>query len=151
MLSSLIHHNLFSSLMPQSHCPKSVPELARINHSSWFEWSFLVIRGHSSNDNDNDNPFKQCSSSACSQYEVFEHVQKVHVASANKFHSRWYAWRMCTQLLCLSHNLRAVFQSICTVHYVIRASTFHTNEVRMWLDREEEDRVVFLLLFILYV
>ncbi len=48
----------------------------------------MVIHGHSSNDNDNDNPFEQRSSRAFSQYKVFEHVQKLCVASANKFHSR---------------------------------------------------------------
>ncbi len=36
-------------------------------------------------------------------------------------------------------------QSILTVYYVICACTVQTNEVWMWLDREEEDRVVFLL------
>ncbi len=87
-------------LMPQSHCPESDPERASIDHSSWFEWSFLVIRGHSSNDNDNYNPFEQRSSCACSQYKVFGHVQKVRVASWNKFHSRWYACRTCSYRVC---------------------------------------------------
>ncbi len=88
-------------LMPQSHCPESVPERAWIDHSSWFEWSFVAIRGHSSNDNDNDNPFEQHSSCACSQHEVFEHVQNVCVASTNKFYSRWYAWWACSYRVCL--------------------------------------------------
>ncbi len=50
-----------STLMPQSHCVESAPEWGRIDNSSLFGWSFLVIPGHSSNDTDNDNQFEQCS------------------------------------------------------------------------------------------
>ncbi len=34
-------------IMPQSHCPESTPEQARMNHSSWFRGSFMVIPVHS--------------------------------------------------------------------------------------------------------
>ncbi len=47
--------------MPQSHCAESTAEWRRIDNSSLFGCSFLVIPGHSSNDNDNDNQFEQCS------------------------------------------------------------------------------------------
>ncbi len=52
--------------MPQLHCAESTPEWGRIDNSSLFGWSFLVIPGHSSNDNDNDNQFEQFSSRPCS-------------------------------------------------------------------------------------
>ncbi len=58
---SLYHRPCF---MPQSHCAESTPEWGRIDNSSLFEWSFPVIPGHSSNDN--DNQFEQCSSRLCS-------------------------------------------------------------------------------------
>ncbi len=31
------HMAVAGLIMPQSHCPESVPERARIDHSSWFE------------------------------------------------------------------------------------------------------------------
>ncbi len=52
------------TLMPQSHYAESTPKWGRIDNSSLFGWSFVVIRGHSSNDN--GNQFEQCSSRPCS-------------------------------------------------------------------------------------
>ncbi len=48
-------------VMPKSHCAESTAERARIDHSSLFGGSFLVILVHSGNDNE----FKLCFSRAC--------------------------------------------------------------------------------------
>ncbi len=45
LLSESVHRKL--PVMPQSHCPESTPERARMNHSSWFGGSFVVIAVHS--------------------------------------------------------------------------------------------------------
>ncbi len=66
-------------LVPQSHCAESTAERGRIDHSCSVGGSFLVIPGHSGNDNDKDNPFEQCllmPVASAGQYESFEHVQK---------------------------------------------------------------------------
>ncbi len=52
--------------MPKSDYAESTAERARIDHSSLFRGSFLVILVHSGNENDNDNQFEQCSSRPCS-------------------------------------------------------------------------------------
>ncbi len=86
-------------IMPKSHCAESTVERARINHSSLFGGSFLVILVHCGNDNDNDNQLEQCSSRACNfgrSFQNFEHVQKFHVPSANNFHSCLCALKMCS-------------------------------------------------------
>ncbi len=87
-----------SSVMPQSHCPESTPEQGQMDNSSWFKGSFLVIPGHSSNDNDNDNRFEQRSSRACSLGRPVRslHVQQVCVPSMNNLHSCLCALRMCS-------------------------------------------------------
>ncbi len=66
------HHRTFQTdsptvfVMSQSHCAESTAKWGRIDHSSLYGWSFLVIPCHSSNDNDNDNRIQQCSSHPCS-------------------------------------------------------------------------------------
>ncbi len=57
---------IYMLIMPHSHCAESTAEWGQIDNSSLFDWSFLVIPGQSSNDNDNDNQFEQCSSRPCS-------------------------------------------------------------------------------------
>ncbi len=67
-------------LMPQSHCAESVPERGRMDHSSLSGVSFLVIPVRS-------NSVILIRVGLAGEYESFEHVQKLHIASTNKFHS----------------------------------------------------------------
>ncbi len=91
------------SIMLQSHCAKYTAEWGRIDNSSLFRWSFLVIPGHSRNDNDNDNEFEQCSSRPCSFSRLvcmFKNVVYPEVPSTNTFHSWLCALKTCSYLLC---------------------------------------------------
>ncbi len=97
--------------MPQSHCAESTPEWGRIDNTSLFEWSFLVILGHSSNDNDNDNQFEQCSSHPCCFGRL---VRKFWTCSKSLctqqcparilFISLLCALKTCSYLLCRTDN-----------------------------------------------
>ncbi len=85
-------------LMPKSHCPESTPKRGRMDNSSWFEWSFLVIRAMTMTI-DSNSILLVCVASA-GQYEVFEHVQKEHVPSTNNLHSCLSALRTCSYRVC---------------------------------------------------
>ncbi len=67
-------------IMPQSHCAESVPERGRMDHLSLSGVSFLVIPIHS-------NCILLIRVGLAGEYESFEHIQKLRVASTNKFHS----------------------------------------------------------------
>ncbi len=99
--------------MLQSHCAESTAE-----------WSFLVIPGHSSNGNDNDNRFEQCSSLACGlgrPVRSFEHVQRFCVPSENNFHSCLCALRTCSYRVCRTAYMLYSSHS----HYILRHSYMH--------------------------
>ncbi len=99
--------------MPQSHCPESTPERARMNYSSSrvHLWSFQSIPIHS-------NSVLLMRVWSAGEYESFEHVQNVCVASTNEFHSCLCVLRTCSYCVCLtayllysshSHCIRTVF------------------------------------------
>ncbi len=91
---------LYQLLMPQSHCAESTPEWGRIDNSSLFEWSFLVNLDHSSNDNDNENQFEQCSSHPCNFGRLVRKFVYTAVPSMNTFHSWLCALKTSSYLLC---------------------------------------------------
>ncbi len=120
--------------MPQSHCAESTSEWGWIDNSSLFGWSFLVIPGHSSNDNDNDNQFEQCSSRSCS---FGRSVRKFWTCSkslctqqcpARILFIRGYAhWKrvviFVAQLTCCILVILTVFVVVLTVYYVIHTDS----------------------------
>ncbi len=102
--------------MPQSHCAESTPEQGQINHSSLFgdhSWSFQSIPIHS-------NSVLLMRIRSAGEYESFEHVQKLHVASANKFHSC-----LCT--------LKTCSYRVCRTAYVMYSSHSHYILTVFWL------------------
>ncbi len=118
--------------MLQSHCAESTPEWGRIDNSSLFGWSFLVIPGHSSNDNDNVNQLQQCSSHLCS---FGRSVRKFWTRSkslctqqcpARILFIRDYGHWKCVviffvaQLTCCILVILIVFMVVLTVYYVIQ-------------------------------
>ncbi len=117
-------------LMPQSHCAESTPEWGRIDNSSLFGWSFLVIPGHSSNDN--DNQFEQCSSRPC------RWVQKFWICSKGLCTQQCPAWILfirgyahwkrvviffVAQLTCCILVILTVFLVVLIVYYIIRTDS----------------------------
>ncbi len=75
-----------------------------MNHSSWFgvhSWSFQSIPIHSSS-------VLLMRVGSAVEYESFEHVQKLRVASMNEFHSCLCVLRTCSYRVC-PHSVRAVF------------------------------------------
>ncbi len=97
--------------MPQSHCAESTPEWGRIDNSSLFEWSFLVILAMTMTINSNSVLLIHVASAG--RYESFEYVQNVCVPSANNFHS-------CLKRVVVA-QLTCCILVILTVYYVIRA------------------------------
>ncbi len=87
-------------IMHQSHCPESTPEWGRMDNSSWFEWSFLVIRALTMTMTIDSNSVLLVCVASAGQYEVFEHVQKDCVPSTNNLHSCLCALRMCSYRVC---------------------------------------------------
>ncbi len=109
-------------VMPQSHCAESTPERGRIDHSSLFGGSFLVILVHSGNDNDNDNRFEQCSSCVCSigkPYGNFEHVQRFVYPAGIIFILAYAHWE-CVVIVFVAQLVCCILV-ILTVYYVICA------------------------------
>ncbi len=47
MINNINYELGIALLMSQSHCPESTPERARMDHSSWFGGSFVVVPVHS--------------------------------------------------------------------------------------------------------
>ncbi len=126
---------LYQLLMPQSHCAESTPEWGRIDNSSLFEWSFLVNLDHSSNDNDNENQFEQCSSHPCNFGRL---VRKFWTSSKSLYTQqcpvrilfiRGYAhWKHVViffgaQLTCCILVILIVFVVVLIVYYVIRTDS----------------------------
>ncbi len=119
--------------MPQSYCTKSTPEWGRIDNSSLFGWSFLVIPGHSSNDN--DNLFEQCSFRPCSFgrsvrnfLNMFKKFVYPAVPSTNTFIRGYAHWKhvvifFVTQLMCCILVIITVFVVVLTVYYIIRTNS----------------------------
>ncbi len=68
--------------MSQSNCDEFVTERGRMDHSSLsgVSWSFESIPIHL-------NSVLLICVGLAGEYESFEHVQKLRVASTNKFHS----------------------------------------------------------------
>ncbi len=85
-------------LMPLSHCAESTAEWGRIDHSSLYRWSFLVILAMTMT-MDSNSVLLMCVASA-GEYKSFEHVQKFCVPSANNFHSCLCALKTCSYCLC---------------------------------------------------
>ncbi len=79
-------------LIPQSHCA----EWGRIDNSSLFGWSFLVILAMTIN----SNSVLLVHIASAGRYESFEHVQIFSVPSTNTFHSWLCALKTCSYLLC---------------------------------------------------
>ncbi len=95
-LCMTIHYqNLF---MPQSHCAESTPQWGRIDNSSLFGWSFLVILAMTMTINLNSVLLFLVASAG--RYQKFGTVQKVCVPSTNTFHSWLCALKKCSYLPC---------------------------------------------------
>ncbi len=97
--------------MPQSYCAESTPERGRIDHSSLFgghSWSFQSIPIHS-------NSVLLIRVGSAGDYNSFKHVQKRHVASANKFHSCLCALKMCNYRVCRTAYVQYSSHS----HYIL--------------------------------
>ncbi len=84
------------TLMHQSHCPESTPEQGWMDNSSWFKWSFLVIRVMTMTMTIDSNSILLVHVASAGQYKIFEHVQKVRVPNTNNLHSCLCALRTCS-------------------------------------------------------
>ncbi len=119
-------------IIPQYHCAECTAEWGRIDNSSLFGWSFLVIPGHSSNDNNNDNQFEQCSSRPCSfgrslrKFWTCSKLSCIQQCPAWILFIHGYAhWKhvvifFVAQLMCCIPVILTVFLVVLTVYYVIR-------------------------------
>ncbi len=127
-------------VMPQSHCAESTPEWGRIDNSSLFGWSFLVIPVHYSNDN--DNQFEQCSSRP---FRFSRSVRKfwtcsksfcTQQCSAQILFIRGYAhWKrvvifFVAQLTCCILVILAVFVVVLTVYTTSFVLTVRLGQTR---------------------
>ncbi len=72
-------------VMPKSYCAESTAEWGRIDYSSLYGWSFLVILAMTMTIHSNSVLLMRVASA--DQYESFEHVQTFCVPSTNNFHS----------------------------------------------------------------
>ncbi len=126
-------------LMPQSHCT----EWGRIDHSSLYGWSFLVILAMTMTLTIDLNSVLLVHVASAGRYKSFEHVQNFCEPSANNFHSCLCALRICSYRVC--HTAYVLYSSHSNYTTSFVHVTFQMNGVRVWLDREEENRVVFLL------
>ncbi len=95
--------------MPQSHCPESTPEWGRMDNSSGFEWSFLVIRAITMTMTIDSNSVLLVHVASAGQHKVFEHVQKVCVPSMNNSHSCLCALRK--RSYCVCHRTYVLYSS----------------------------------------
>ncbi len=86
------------SIMLKSHCAESPTEPARIDHSSLYGWSFLVILAMTMTINLN-SVLLVCVASA-DKYESFEHFQTFCVTSTNNFYYCLCALKTCSYRLC---------------------------------------------------
>ncbi len=87
-------------VMPKSHCAKSTAERARIDDSSLFGWSFLIILAMTMTMTINLNSVLLMRVASAGRYESFEHVQKICVPTTNDFHSCLCALKTCSYRLC---------------------------------------------------
>ncbi len=137
VLTSIVYlrQPITAFMVPQSHSAESIPEWGRIDNSILFGWLFLVIPGHSSNDIDNDNQFKQCSSHPCSYGRS---VRKFWTCSTSLctqqcparilFIDGYVHWKrvvifFVAQLTCCILFILTVFVVVLTVYYVIRTDS----------------------------
>ncbi len=127
--------------MPHSHCAESTPERGQIDHSSLFggrghSWSFQSIPIHS-------DSVLLMRIGWSGEYENFEHVQKLRVARANKFHSCLCALKTCSYRVCRtayvlysshSHYILTVFW----LFLLYTRSFIHVGETGpiMWMDQK---------------
>ncbi len=86
--------------MPQSHCAESTAEWRRIDNSSLFGCSFLVILAMTMTMTINSNSVLSVHVASAGRYESFEHVQKICVPSTNNFHSWLCTLKTSSYLLC---------------------------------------------------
>ncbi len=133
--SLAMHGETTTTVMPQSHCAESTPEWVWTDNLSLFEWSFLVILGHSSNDNDNDNQFEQCSSCPCSfgrserKFWTCSKSLCTQQCPSRILFIRGYAhWKrvvifFLAQLTCCILVILTVFVIVLTVYWVIRTDS----------------------------
>ncbi len=125
------------NLLPNEH------ELTIRHDSCLFGGSFLVILEMTLIMTINSNSGLLMRVASAGQYESFEYVQTLCVPSKNNFCS----------CLCALKNLVIVFvaQLTCCILVILTYTmsfvhvTFQTNRVWMWHDREEENRIIFLL------
>ncbi len=122
-------------LMFQSHCVESTPEWGGIDNSSLFRWSFLVIPGHSSNDNENDNQFEHFSSRPCSFgrsvwkfWTCSKSLSTQQCPAQILFICSYAHWKrvvifFVAQLTCCILVIVTVFVVVLTVYYVIRTDS----------------------------
>ncbi len=71
--------------MPKSHCAESTAKWARIDDSSLFGWSFLVVLAMTMTMTINLNSLLLVRVALAGRYESFEHVQKFRVMSKSHF------------------------------------------------------------------
>ncbi len=107
----------WSFIMPQSHLAESTPEWGRIDNSSLFEWSFLVILGPCSL----GRLVRKCWTCSKSSY--------IQQCPARILFIRGYAHWKCVviffvaQLTCSILVILTVFMVVLTVYYVIRTDS----------------------------
>ncbi len=111
-----------TSLMAQSHCAESTPERGRIDHSSLLGGSFLVIPVHS-------NSVLLMNVGSAGKYESFEHVQKLHVTNANKFHSCLCTLKTCSYRVCRTAYVLYSSHS----HYILTVFSFFLMYTRSFV------------------
>ncbi len=117
-------------LMAQSHCAEPTPERGRIDHSNLLWGQSILI--HS-------NSVLHMHIWLAGEYESFEHVQKLCVASANKFDSCLWALKTCIYRVC--RTAYALYSS--HSHYILNVfwlfllytrSFVHVSETGEWWD-----------------
>ncbi len=94
------------------YAPVSLCRIYCWKRTNWrFEFVWVIIPGHSSNDNDNDNQFEKCSAHACSFGR-----------------SVWKFWT-CSKISCTQHEylcaLKMCSYLLCRTAYVVYSSHFY--------------------------
>ncbi len=110
--------------MTKSHCVESTAEQARIDDSSLFGWSFLVILAMPMTLTINSSSVLLVRVALAGCYESFQHVKFFCVPSTNNFHSCLCALKTCSYFLCRTAAccivvVFTVFLVVLTVYSVI--------------------------------
>ncbi len=109
----------FTSLMPQSHCAEYTAEWGRIDHSSLYGWSFLVILAMTMRMTIHSNSVLLMHVASAGQYESFEHVQKFVYPARIIFISAYAHWKLV--VIVSVAQLTCCILVVLTVYYIIRA------------------------------